>query len=283
MGLFGFGGSKSKQSSQSQSQSSSFDNSDAFGFNFGESGSVSGAQSSATSRIAFEDLFSQFFGGAAGAAAGVDTSKITDAANFLFSGGTGFLEGLGSDAGSQFLTDRISGIDEIANMQVDQLGADLERFLGENVSRGITAGGVQAGTLGGGRGEVQKGIAERGAAEAFIQGATDIRGKSRAEQDALAQFLSGQAGTNAGLAFQALPGLMGLAEGGALGGMAPFMMLSQILGGPTVLQDSQSTQFGESFGTDFGLNMSTGRAGSQATSSSSSKGSTKSFSFSPVG
>lgn len=278
MGLFGFGASSAKSSSQSQS--SSFDNQDSFGFNFGQSGSLSGGQSSSTSRIAFEDLFSQMFGGGAAAAAGVNTGKITDAANFLFSGGTSFLDNLGNDAGSQFLTDRISGIDQIANQQVDQLGADLERFLGENVARGITAGGVQAGTLGGGRGEVQSGIAERGAAEAFIKGATDIRASSRAEQDAIAQFLSGQAGTNAGLGLNALPGLFELSQGGALAGMTPFMMLSQIMGGPTVLSDSQSSQFGESFGLDIGAQQSTGRAGSQSTSSS--KSSSKSFSFSPV-
>lgn len=279
MGLFGFGGSTSKQSSESQS--SSFDNQDSFGFNFGKSGSVSGGASQSQSRIAFEDIFSQFFGDSASAAAGINTGKISDAANFLFSGGTSFLEGLGGDAGSKFLTDRISGIDEIANQQVDQLGADLERFLGENVSRGITAGGVQAGTLGGGRGEVQKGIAERGAAEAFIEGATNIRANSRAEQDAIAQFLSGQAGTNAQIGFQALPGLFELSQGGALAGMTPFMMLSEILGGPTVLTDSESSQFGESFGLDIGAQASTGRAGSQSTSSS--RGSTKSFNFNPFG
>ena len=277
MGIFNFGGSKA--SSSSQSQSSSFDNTDSFGFDFGQSGSVSGGQSTSKQNIAFEDLFANLFGGAAGAAAGVDTSKITEAANFLFSGGTSFLEGLGGDAGSEFLTERLGGIDEIANQQVEQLGADLERFLGENVSRGITAGGIQAGTLGGGRGEVQKGIAERGAAEEFIKGSTAIRANSRAEQDAIAQFLSGQAGVNAGIGLEALPGLLGLAEGGAFAGLTPFAMLSQIMGGPTVLTDAQSTQFGESFGTDFGAQSSTGRAGSQSTSSSSSKEAGFNFGF----
>ena len=279
MGLFGFGASTSKQSSESQS--SSFDNQDSFGFDFGQSGSVSGGRSQSQSRVAFEDLFAQLFGGSASAAAGVNTGSITQAANSLFSSGAQFLEGLGGDAGSEFLTDRISGIDKIADQQVEQLGSDLERFLGENVARGITAGGVQAGTLGGGRGEVQSGIAERGAAEAFIKGATGIRANSRAEQDAIAQFLAGQAGTNAQTGINALPGLFELSQGGALAGLTPFMMLSQIFGGPTVLQDSESEQFGESFGLDFGAQASTGRAGSQSTSSSS--GSSKSFSFNPFG
>ena len=77
----------------------------------------------------------------------------------------------------------------------------------------------------------------------------------------------------------ALPGLFALQEGGAFAGLTPFSILSQIMGGPTVLTDAQSTQFGESFGTDFGMQSSTGRAGSQSTSSSSSTENAFNFGF----
>jgi len=57
--MFGFGGGKSSSSSSS----SSFDNLDQVGFNFGQSGSVSGgvSGSQSTQNIAFEDLFANLF------------------------------------------------------------------------------------------------------------------------------------------------------------------------------------------------------------------------------
>lgn len=272
--MFGFGGGKS--SSSSSSSSSSFDNLDQVGFDFGEQGSVSGGQATSTSRVAFEDLFSQLFGGSASAAAGINTGAITSAANNLFSGGLSFLEGLGGDAGSSYIGNQITGANELADDQVDQLSEDVARFLGEDIAA-IDSRGVAAGTLGGSRGELQRGVAEGERAREFIRGATGIRQGAQARTDSLAQFLSGQSTQNAGLGLSALPGLLGLQETGAMSSLSPFLALSQIYGGPTVLQDSQSSDFGSSFGRNFGFDQTTGRAASESSSSSSS--SSKNFSI----
>jgi hypothetical protein len=274
MGLFGIGGSTSK--SRSSSEASSFDNLDAFGFNFARDVSSSRGGSSSSQSIAFQDVFSKLFGGASGAAAGVDTSSISNAANLLFGKGGGFLEELGGGgAGARFLEDRLAGGDELANEEIGLLESDIGRFLSETANPAITAGGVSAGTFGGSRGEVQRGIATRGATEAFARGATDIRARHRGETDRLATALAGDETARNATGLGALPGLFGLAEGGALADLSPFAALSQILGGPTVLSESESSQLAEALATQFGLDRTTGRAASRSTSSSSS--SAKSF------
>lgn len=273
---FGIGGSTSKQSSQSSS--SSFDNLDQQGLNIGGSQSSSIGQSSSSSSIAFEDVFAKLFGGASGAAAGINTSAITDAANLLFGGGTNFLDQLaGGGAGAKFLEDRLAGSDQLVADQIGLLEEDIGRFLSETVNPAITGSGVQAGTLGGGRGEVQRGIASRGAAEAFAKGATDIRLGERARTDAIAQALASDETGRAGVGLNSLGDLLNLVTGGSLAGLEPFAALSQILGPATVLTDSQSSQSSQGTSFDFGFDQTTGRAGSQ--SSSSSSGSSKSFDF----
>jgi hypothetical protein len=272
--MFGFGGGVSKSSSESSS--SSFDNLDQVGISVGEQGSVTGGQSTSRQTLAFEDLFSQLFGGSAAAAAGINTGSITSAANNLFSNGTEFLQTLGLDAGTDYLTGEIQNYDKLADAQVDQLSEDVARFLGEDVAA-IDSRGVAAGTLGGSRGELQRGVAEGERAREFIRGSTAIRQGAQGRTDSLAQFLSGQSTTNAGLGLSALPGLLGLQETGAMSGLSPFLALSQIYGGPTVLTDAQSTDFGSSFGRNFGFDQTTGRAASESSSSSSS--SSKNFSI----
>lgn len=273
---FGIGGSTSKQSSQSSS--SSFDNLDQVGLNIGGSSSSSTGQSTSTSRIAFEDVFAKLFGGASGAAAGIDTSSITDAANLLFGGGMGFLDELsGGGAGAKFLEDRLAGSDKLVDAQIGLLEEDIGRFLSETVNPAITGSGVQAGTLGGGRGEVQRGIASRGATEAFVKGATDIRLGERARTDSIAQALASDETNRNATGISSLGDLLNLVTGGSLAGLEPFAALSNILGPATVLTDSQSSQGSESLGFDFGFDQTTGRAGSRSQSSSS--GSSKSFDF----
>jgi hypothetical protein len=274
MGLFGIGGSTSKQ--RSESSSSSFDNLDAFGFNFARDTSSSRGGSSSSQSIAFQDVFSKLFGGASGAAAGVDTSSISNAASLLFGKGGDFLEELGGGGvGARFLEDRLAGSDELADQEIAGLESDIGRFLSETANPAITAGGVSAGTFGGTRGEVQRGIATRGATEAFTRGATDIRARHRGETDALATALAGDETARNVSGLESLPGLFGLAEGGELAGLSPFAALSQIIGGPTVLTESESSQLAEALATQFGLDRTTGRAASRSTSSSSS--SAKSF------
>ena len=273
---FGIGGSK--QSSSSESQSSSFDNLDQQGLNIGGSQSSSVGSSKSTQSIAFEDLFGKLFGGAGAAAGAVDTGAITEAANQLFGGGTQFLDQLfGGGVGAGFLEDRLAGSDDLVDQQIGLLEEDIGRFLSETVNPAITGGGVQAGTLGGGRGEVQRGIASRGAAEAFAKGAVDIRANERAATDSIAQFLAGDETTRAGTGLGSLGDLLNLVTGGSLAGLEPFAALATIMGPQTVLTDSESSQVAGSEAFDFGFDITTGRAGSQSSSSSRSSG--KSFDF----
>lgn len=255
---FGIGGS----SSRSSSSSSSFDNLDASSFNIGERGS--------SQEVAFEDLFQNLFGGASAAASGINTGGLAGAASQLFNSGSGFLSSLeGGGAGGEHLRDRLSRSDGIADEQVDILGEDVNRFLTESVLPGINQTGISAGTFGGSRGEVARGIAGEGAIREFRRGASDIRAGERDRTDSIASNLLASNTSQAQAGIGGLSDVLGLAESSAFADLSPFAALSQILGDPTVL--------GESFGFDVGGSESTGRAGSTSTSSSRSR----SFNFAP--
>jgi len=286
MSLLGIGGSRS--SSSSRSDSSSFDNLDQFGFNVGVQGStnVSGSQSGGTSRdsIAFEDLFAQLFGGASAAAAGINTGGLTSAANSLFSSGGGFLDSLsGGGAGGDYLRERVAGGDRLASEQIDLLGGDIQKFLNESVLPGIKSSGISASTFGGSRGDVAKGIAGEGALREFSRGAQSIRQDQQNSLDTIAQALLSSNNQAANIGLGSLEGLFGLAQGGALADLSPFMALAEILGGPTVLNESNnqatSSALAESFGFDIGSDTTTGRAGSQSTSRSRSSSSSFNLGF----
>lgn len=258
MGLFGIGGSSS--SSRGSSSSSSFDNLDQF--------SLGGSQSG--QNIAFEDLFASLFGGASGAAGAVNTGALTNQANLLFGAGGGFLEGLqGGGAGAEFLEGELGRSSGIVDEQIGQLGGDLEKFLGESILPQIKSSGVSAGTLGGSRGEVSKGIAAEGLLSEFARGSTAIRAGERDRITGIAQGLAQDETNRNQIGLGALPGLFGLAEGGALAGLSPFAALSQIMGGPTTLTDSSS----------FDVGSTTGRAGSTSESSQRSRSSSFNFGF----
>ena len=292
MGLFNFGGSKS--ASDSRSFSSSFDNLDSvgldFGFNTSRSESAGGGSSFSRSgqEVAFADVFQELFGaagGAAGRAAG-GAGGVTSAANLLFNTGGDFLENLaGGGVGAEFLEGRLAGGSELADQQVGQLGSDLSRFLAEDVNPAITSGGVAAGTFGGTRGEVQRGVASRGASEAFVRGSTDIRQREQQSRDAIAGQLLGSETDRAATGLGALPNLFGLAEGGNLAELSPFLALSQILGPQLALTESEggSEQFSqalaEALGLNVGFNQTTGRAGSTSESTSRSRGTSFNLGF----
>lgn len=273
---FGFGGSQQQSQSSSRSSSSSFDNLDAFGVNVGGSSATQGSQS--TQSVAFQDLFAQLFGGASATAGGIDTSVTTDAANLLFGGGTDFLNTLaGGGAGAEFLEARLAGSDDLVNEQIGLLGEDIGTFLAEQVNPAIKESGVRAGSLGGGRGEVQKGIASGKATDAFVRGATDIRARERAATDQIAQALAQDETTRAGTGLDSLGGLLDIVRTGNLASLDPLTVLAQIMGPATTLTDASS--FGVSDSFDFGIDSTTGRAASQSSSSSSSSSRGRSFNF----
>ena len=252
--MFGFGGSVSSSSSQS----TSFDQS--------ESGSVSGGFGVAGSNqnIAFEDVFARLFGGAEGAAAGLDPSMLTEAANTLFSGGFDVMSGLGADAGSQYMQDRLASDNPVLEDQIGLLGEDLGKFFNDELLPGITSEAVGGGQLGGGRQGVAQGRAVDAVGEQFTRGATALRAGDIAARDATAGALAGNHLAGIGTYLQGIPGLAGVADMGFAAGMQPYERLAAILGGPTALTSSFSSS------GDFARAYSSSYGESQATSESSS-------------
>ncbi len=271
--MFGFGASRSRSRSESQSSSLGASRSDSVsgGFSRGESVSRSGQ------RIAFEDVFARLFGGAENAAAGVDPSMLTESANQLFSGGVDFLSSIGGDAGSAFLTDRISGESPVLDEQIGALSDDLSRFYSEELLPGITSDAVASGTLGGGRQGIAQGLAAERVAGEFTRGVTALRTADMQQRDAAAATLAGNAIQGAQVGTAALPGLMGLANQSFGAELAPYQALAGILGQQTTLTESESTSFQTA--EDFARAFSRAFNRSQATSTSSSD--SASFSFSP--
>ena len=261
---FGFSGSK--QDSFSRGESASLD--------LSRSGSVSGGVSESGSqsqqRIAFEDIFARLFGGAESAAAGLDPSMLTEASNFLFGAGTDFLGGLGGDAGTQFLQNRLAGDNQVLEEQIGLLGEDLGTFFREELNPAITGQAVAGGQLGGGRQGVAQGAASAAVTDEFRRGATALRAGDIAARDAAAGLLAQQdlAARQTGLG--ALPGLAGIAEFGFGAAMQPYERLAAILGGPTVLTEASSfgsaADFARAFSSSFGRSRSTTESGSKGRS-----------------
>lgn len=228
------------------------------GISFGKKKDKSSSSSTSTDSVFQSDIFSRLFSGAEGVAGGINTAGLTQAANDLFQQGSGFLSGLsdiasGNDPTGQYLQGRVNGVGSTANDQVSQLKADLDAFFNENLLPGITSDAAGAGQLGGGR----QGVAQAGAvgqvARAFSQGATQIRTQDLAQRDAIAQQLQQQQAGAAQAGLNFLPQQFGLAQSGSLAALSPYLALGQVLGGPTVLNQSQSKSKGKSSGFDIGI------------------------------
>jgi hypothetical protein len=275
--MFSFGGSKSKSSSSATSQD--FGGNVSQSFSDSLSRAVSGGQSTSSSNIAFEDLFRQMYGGATGAAADAAGAVplLQGQAASLFSSGNQFLQSLQGGPSQDYLQGRMTGEHPLVDQQISALGDDLSRFFGEQLNPQITSTHVGGGTLGGGRQGVAQGMAMDSLGREFQQGAlgirvADMQARDQAARD-LGQMQIGGAQTGLG----SLGQMFGIAEGGAFAGMAPHTMLSQILGGPTVMNQSQSTQFSESESIAKAISEALGF--SYGSSDSSSKGSSKSLNF----
>lgn len=262
MGLFSFGASRSSTDSVSSSHDEARAGSQSGGFGVSQS----------DQNIAFEDVFARLFGGAEGAASSLDPSMLTEAANSLFSGGTGFMDSIGGDAGTSFLNDRLSGENPVLQEQIDLMGEDLGKFFNEELLPGITSEAVGGGQLGGGRQGVAQGRAIDAVGEQFQRGASSLRSQDVAARDAAAGTLGEQniQGIMAGLS--GIPALAGVADMGFGAGLEPFERLAALMGGPTTLTSagSRSGDFARSFSESFGDSNSNTRSRSSA------------FDFSPV-
>lgn len=267
--MFSFGSSKQS----SQSQSSSLD----YGMSSSSSSSLGSSQATAGSsqRIAFEDIIRQLYGGAADATsqAVAEAPLFADEAKQLFTGGLGFLDKLQKVPGSDYLASRLTGPDAAAEAQIGVLGDRLGKFFNEQLMPGITQRGVATGTLGGSRQSVSIGKAAGQVSDSYSSGVASILASSQAARDAAAATLGSQSIGAAGTGLSALPGVLGLSNAGLNAGLSPYMALSQIIGGPTVLTDSSSQSSSQDIAEAISQAMSYG----QSQSSSSSKG--KSFNF----
>lgn len=273
MGLLSLGGSKSKSLGTSESFGISGSQANSYSTQQGLSQSQTGGQSTSRTGLAFADLFGQLYGGAAATAGGLTGEGVGSQAQMLFSGGTGFLDALqGGGAGADFARERLGSESPHLAEQISGLGEDLGRFFRNELNPAITSEAVGGGALGGGRQGVAQGQAMQSVGREFQRGATDLRAADLAQRDSLAQGLMQQNTAGAGVGLSSLPSLLGIGEAGEFASLAPYRALAGILGGPTVLSEAQSTQFGES--------LSTSEAIAQAISSSfgldTSKSKTKS-------
>jgi hypothetical protein len=290
-GALGLGKSKSQQQSQGYTDSSSY----------GESASVSGdvsassssgygvGSSSSSQSIAFEDLYRQLFGGATGAAMGgvANGPELGATARQLFTGGSQFLEGLGGDAGQQYLESRLSSDNPVLQDQIDQLREDTGQLFTDKLNPAITADAVAGGTLGGGRQGVAQGMAMDSLSRSFTQGVTQLRSNDIAMRDAAAMNVAQNSLTAASTGLGALPSMLDLATDAASPELGIYAKLSSILGGPTVLGESSSSNFNtntaESASQAFSRSFGTQSSRSYGTNSSSGKASGWNFNMSGYG
>lgn len=155
--------------------------------------------------------------------------------------------------------------------QIDQLGTDINQQLQRQIggAGGLNTQAAMAGNLGGGRNQVQQGIANEGALDAFSRGATNLRAGDLAQRQQLTNqlglgnlqgALAGQgqqlqamqgagqlAGAQEQFRQQGLGSQIGaqgdafnLGLGGISAGLGPLGALSSIIGAPTVLGESQA-------------------------------------------
>jgi hypothetical protein len=290
-GSLGLGKQKSDSSSTGQSTSESFGSNVAISGDSSTSygSSVSGGQSSTTQDIAFEDVFSQLYGGASSAAKGAlaNADQLGEVARSLFSGGSQFLEGIGGDAGSNYLTGRLTGQNPALQDEIDLLREDTGRLFSEELNPAITSRAVAGGTLGGGRQGVAQGLAMEASANSFARGAAALRSEDMARKDAAAMEIARNSLTGAQTGLGALPGLLELASAEHGAELGIYGQLSQILGGPTVLSESGSTDFSQSsqqsIAEAFARSYGEQRGTSQATNSSVGKARGWNFNMSGYG
>ncbi len=211
---------------------------------FGVSGSVS--ESSSSQEVFEADTFRNLFANASNVAGQVDTRALTDAANSLFSQGSGFLGSLsdisaGTDESGRFLSSRISGEGGFVDENIAALGEDLGQFFNEQLLPGITSESVSGGALGGGRQGVAQGKAIESVGREFRRGSLEIRNADLRERTEAARQLSAQklSAGQAGLA--GVQSQFDLAQAATLAPFSPFLTLAQILGPTTTLSDSSSS------------------------------------------
>lgn len=277
-GALGLGKQKQDASSEQMSNAYGYNQSESFDNSLSTSGSASSGQSTSGQSVFNGDVFSQLFGNASTAAksAVAQAPELMQTARQLFSGGTNFLDSLGGDAGTSYMESRLSGDNPVLDEQISGLSTDIGRLFKEQLLPGVRSTAAAGGTLGGGRQGVAEGLAADSAAMQFQRGATALRANDVNQRDAIAASVATNSLQSAATGLGALPSLLDISERGANQELGVYSTLSGILGGPTTLSSSQSTDFSESqarsvaqaFAKSFGQNSST----SQGTSTSRGRG-----------
>jgi hypothetical protein len=221
------------------------------GASSGYSSGATGGQSTTGSQsdVFGGDLYTRLRSGALGALDSINPGVATDRVNQLFTGGSSILDRLtGGGAGEDYLTKRLSGSDSsVLDSQISALGSDLGTFLTENVNPILTGNAVAAGQLGGGRQGVAQGQAIKGSLKEFAAQAANLRAADITARDQAATSLIDLQQKGSATALQALPQLASLGSG--VSALDPYLAASQVLGGPTVLTQSQgqSSEFGQQY------------------------------------
>jgi hypothetical protein len=190
-------------------------------------------------------------------------------------GGLGAMGDLaaGNTQGQQLMAQQASGSSPVLGAQIGQLGQDLSKFFSQSLMPGIQGEAVAVNAMGNPRQGIAQGLAAQGVTDAFGRGVTDLRTADYQNQLGAAQALTQSQGMGAqGLSNLGL-GSMGLGQQGYGQGMAslsglyglgmspfsaqwsPLQNLAGIIGGPTVLGQSQSTNSSSSWNAEgsFGL------------------------------
>jgi hypothetical protein len=237
------GGSTSKTGSEQSSESQAV--------------STSTSGSSSRQNIAFKDLFANLFSGASNVAGrAVAGSDLQTAATQLFTGGMGFFDSLNNNAGTDYLEQRTTGGNPVLDAQIAGLEADTGRFFREEINPAITSRAVAGGNLGGGRQGIAQAQGAAAATREFTRGVTQLRVADQAQRDATAVEVARNSLGAASTGLGALPTLFDAAESSATGGgLGIYQTLAGILGGPTVLSesDSFSRSLSEAFSKSFGV------------------------------
>lgn len=280
---FSLGGGRSKSNSSSESASYGYSGSESQDASVSSQfAQNSGASQSTTAQsVAFADYLNGLYGGATKAASGaaMNADDLTATSKMLFTGGQDFLSSIGGDAGTNYMQDRLNGSDDILNEQISALSADTSKFFNEQLNPAITASAVTGGQLGGGRQGVAQARAVDATLENYTKGVTALRTADRAQKDQIAAQVAVNSLVGASTGLGALPMLLDLQERGNNAELGVYSALASILGGPTVLSQSQSTSNTQGTSTAQSVAQAFSRSFGEQTSEASSRGKSSAWNF----
>jgi hypothetical protein len=279
-GSLGLSHSRQSANAQSTSNSYGYSGSESVDASQSVSSGVSGGSSSSGQEIAFEDLFKQLYGGATDAAGRVamQAPQLQAAAQQLFTGGSQFMQSLTDNAGSNYMAERLNGSSPVEDI-IASMKTDAGNLFRDELNPAITSRAVAGGTFGGGRQGVAQGVAQARVADDFTRNAAALRYSDVQAKDAIAANVAGNSIAAANTGLGSLPGLLDLVERGQNAELAPYGSLSAILGGPTTLTSSESSDFSQTTAQSIANAFSRAFGEQTAESQSTSKSKGKSYGF----